>query len=139
MKPVELPKSAAWGIAIPRIAVGIVFLMHGGQKLFVLGLPAIAGMFTKMGMPMPWPAAVLSTLTEFLGGLAYLIGWRTRLASIPLAVNMAVAVFAVHFQGGFFAPRGFEYPFTLLAAHLGFLLMGSGALSIDALLNKRKS
>jgi putative oxidoreductase len=127
-----------WGIAVLRIAVGIVFLAHGGQKLFMVGFGGVAGFLGRLGIPAPMLAAVIVTLVEFLGGLALLLGLFTRWAAIPLALNMAVAILTVHLPGGFFLPDGYEYALTLLAANVALALLGSGEASVERLLEKRK-
>lgn len=45
-----------WGIAILRVAIGIVFLAHGGQKLFVWGLGGVAAFMGEVGIPAPLTA-----------------------------------------------------------------------------------
>ena len=59
-----------WGIAILRVVVGSVFLVHGAQKLFMLGIPAVAAFMTHIGMPLPMASARLLTVVEFFCGLA---------------------------------------------------------------------
>ncbi len=128
-----------WGIAILRVVVGIVFLVHGGQKLFVWGFGGVAGFMAKVGIPAPMLAAVLVTLVEFVGGLALVLGLFTRWAAIPLAINMVVAILVVHWPAGFFLPNGFEFALTLLAANAALVLLGSGEASVDGLLAGRQS
>ena len=104
------------GLLILRIGLATVFLAHGSQKMFGWfgghGLEAtVAGMVATNGIPAP--LAYLATFTEFFGGLAVLGGLLSRLASLGLLITMLVAIFGVHLNGGFFAPKGFEYPFTL--------------------------
>jgi putative oxidoreductase len=127
-----------WGITAIRVVVGIVFLMHGGQKLFVWGFGGVAAFMTRVGIPAPMMAAVVVTLVEFLGGLALLLGLFTRWAAIPLAVNMAVAIATVHLRNGFFLPNGYEFALTLLGANLALVLLGSGGASVDRLLESRR-
>lgn len=129
----------SWGITVLRVVIGIVFLAHGGQKLFVWGFVNVAGFFAQVGIPAPMLTAVVVTMVEFLGGLAVLLGLFTRWAAIPLAVNMLGAFFTVHAKGGFFVPNGFEFVLTLLAANVALASLGSGALSVDGLLQKRKA
>jgi uncharacterized membrane protein YphA (DoxX/SURF4 family) len=38
---------AAVGIAVLRVVVGIVFLMHGWMKLFVMGIEGVTGYFSQ--------------------------------------------------------------------------------------------
>lgn len=123
------PKSL--GMTLLRVVVGIVFVMHGGQKLFFIGFRNVAGFMGSLGIPLPWVSAVVVTLVEFLGGLALILGYFARTAAALLAIVMLVAVLAVHLKHGFFAPAGFEFPLTLLAANLAMLLSGPGALSLD--------
>ncbi len=114
-----------------RLIVGFVFAAHGSQKLFVQGFAAVTKTFHTLGIPHPELFAVVVTLTEFLGGIALILGFLTRLAAFALFIDMAVAVIQVHLRNGFFLPRGFEYALTLLFAGLTLLLTGAGALSVD--------
>lgn len=128
-----------WGVAVLRVVVGIVFLVHGGQKLFIWGFGNVAGFLGQVGIPAPMLAAVVVTLVELLGGLALLLGLFTRWAAIPLAIHMAVAILAVHLPAGFFLPNGYEFALTLLAANVALVLLGSGEASVDRLLTKSRS
>ena len=71
------------------------------------------------------------------GGLALLLGLFTRWVAISLAIDMVVAILTVHLPNGFFLPRGFEYPLTLLAANVALTLLGSGEASVDRYLEKQ--
>jgi putative oxidoreductase len=125
----------SWGIAILRVMVGAVFVLHGGQKLFVLGFGKVAAYLAGLGVPAPMVMAVVVTLVEFGCGLALLVGLLTRWATVPLIIDMLVAIVTVHLPNGFFAPRGFEYPLVLIAANVAVMLLGPGAASIDRLLS----
>jgi putative oxidoreductase len=123
---------ARWGLLPLRMVVGLVFLMHGGQKLLTFGLAGTTTMMTHMGVPLPQISAIVVTAAELLGGLALITGLFTRLAALALAVDMAFAVFLVKLPGGWFAPRGVEFELTLCAAALTLALVGAGTLSLDA-------
>jgi len=119
-----------WGLLILRLVVGIVFVMHGGQKLFVKGLPGIAGFLAQAGIqPAGFWAAAL-TFGELAAGAALIIGVLTRVAALTLTVTMVVAIIAVLSSKGFFLP-GYEYALTLLAASFALLLTGPGRWAID--------
>lgn len=135
----RLNESSDWGIVLLRLIIGIVFVMHGGQKLFQYGIPGVAGVMEQIGLPLPYVSAILATATELLGGIALIVGFGTRFAAVGLAFTMVVATFAVHFQGGFFLPNGVEYVLTLLVASVALVLTGSGPLSLDAQLSGRKT
>ncbi len=139
MKPNGLTQWQALGITVLRVVVGIVFLMHGGQKLFIYGFSGVAGLMGQVGIPLPMVSAVVVTAVEFLGGAALLLGVLTRWAAILLAINMLVATVVVHLRAGFFMPNGFEYPLTLLAANVALALAGPGEAAVDTALAKRRS
>jgi len=128
-----------WGIALLRVAVGGIFVAHGAQKLFVYGIPGLAGLMGQLGIPFPTLSAVAVTAAEFLGGLALLAGFFTRWAALPIAFSMAVAAVTVHLKAGFFLPNGVEYVLALFAAAVALSLTGSGAFSIDGLLARRRN
>ena len=120
----------ACGLTVLRIVVGIVFFAHGYQKLFKIGIHGVAGMFAHSGIPLPLVAAVIVSLVEFVGGLLLIAGIATRVAAALNGVDMLVAIFAVHLKHGFFAPMGFEFPLTLLAACVCLVLAGGGCWSL---------
>jgi putative oxidoreductase len=136
MKANQISGMGAWGLAILRAVVGIVFLTHGAQKLFVYGFHGVAGAMGQMGIPLPTLSGAVVTLVEFIGGAALAIGFGTRWAAALLAINMSVAVLAVHLKGGFFLPHGFEYALTLLAANVALALTGPGKAALDNVLRK---
>jgi len=121
----------AWGLTILRVIVGVVFLMHGGQK-FQMGFSNVAGFLGQIGVPVPSVAAIVLTLVEFLGGIALLVGAFTRWVALLFVIDMAVAILLVRLKGGFFAASGgMEFELTLLAASLALALAGGGAASLD--------
>lgn len=119
----------SWGVTVLRVMVGIVFLAHGSQKLFVYGVQGFAGFLAHMGLPTFLAPIVIAI--EFLGGAALILGIGTRIAAAALAMNMLGAVLGVHLKGGFFLPTGFEYALTMLAATVALALTGPGAASLD--------
>lgn len=122
---------ARWGMLPLRIAVGLVFLMHGGQKLFAFGLAGTTDIMGKLGLPLPEVCAAVVITVELLGGLAILLGVFTRLAGALLAFEMVVAILVARLHGGFFAPYGYEFELTLLAACLTFASTGPGRVSLE--------
>ena len=85
-----------WGITLLRIVVGIVFVMHGQQKLFEMGVGGVGGFFASLGVPAPQLLAVVVSLLETVGGLALILGVLTRLFGLLLAGDMLVALLLVH-------------------------------------------
>jgi len=128
-----------YGPAVLRLYVGGVFLAHGAQKLFGLwGGPGLAGttaLFATLGLPYPYPLALLVAVTEFAGGALLILGGLTRWVALALAIEMGVAIWKVHYSNGFFlnsrSGQGSEFALVLLAAMLSLMLTGPGALSWD--------
>ncbi len=124
----------AWlPILLARLFVGYFFLETGWSKIH--NLDAMTTRFTQWGIP--WPAfnAALSGYTEFLGGLLVLIGLGTRLVSIPMVINMAVAVVAVKMSGVTSLNDFVELDEPLYALVFFWLIFtGPGPVSVDTVL-----
>ncbi len=126
------------GLAVLRAIVGIVFAAHGAQKIFVYGFAGTAGAFEQMGVPMAEVVGPLVALAELLGGIALIMGFLTRWASLGLAAVMLGATLMVHAAGGFFMPTGVEFTLTLMAAAVALALTGPGEYSADAAIARRR-
>jgi putative oxidoreductase len=127
------------GLTILRVVVGVIFLAHGSQKLFVFGFAGVSGAFAQMGVPAAGLLGPFVALVEFFGGLALITGLLTRLASLGLMSTMIVAISLVHLKGGFFNPTGVEFPLSLLASTLLLAVTGAGAWSVDGVIGNRGS
>ncbi len=135
----SFPRSlSSAGFLALRLALGAVFLGHGGQKLFGLfdgpGLAKTIEMFGGTGFTPGWLWGTLAACGEFFGGLGVLLGFLTRWSALSLAVVMSVAIVKVHWSGGFFLPTGFEYCAALLGMSLCLFFAGPGKISVDELL-----
>ena len=130
-------RQITFGLTLLRLVLGVTFIMHGGQKLFVYGLPGVANGFAQMGIPMPGLLGPFVAFIEFFGGIAIVLGLLTRLAALGIASTMVVAILTVHLKAGFFNPGGVEFPLSLLAAAITLVVVGAGAFSIDALIGRR--
>ena len=120
-----------WSLVPLRIALGGIFLVHGGQKLFFLGVPRVAKFVGGLGFHPATPWAVLLIVVEILGGLAILVGFMTRWAALLLAIEMLIAINRVVLKTGFFTPRGWEFNMALVAACLTLLFAGAKRPSVD--------
>jgi putative oxidoreductase len=81
----------AWlGPLVARIVVGWVFLWSGWGKLN--DLPIVIENFVGWGIPFPKILAPFVSSVEFIGGILLLLGLFTRVAAVPLAIVMVVAI-----------------------------------------------
>jgi putative oxidoreductase len=120
------------GLLLVRVALGVVFVMHGWQKVTTIGHAGFAGFLASMGVPFPAAFAAIVIAVELGGGIAMLAGLLARPAGLLLAVNMVVAGTMVHLKNGFFLPNGFEFTFVLMLLGLAVTAAGAGAYSLDA-------
>ncbi len=125
-------RSVDRGLLLIRVALGVVFFMHGWQKLFVFGVAGTAGFMASLGLPLPTVNAVAITAVELVGGLMLVAGAGTRLVGALLSFSMLVAVVTAHAANGFFLPSGYEFAMTLGLVSLAVVLTGAGRYSLDA-------
>ncbi len=124
-----------------RLQIAVVFIFHGSQKLFGAfggdGMSGFTGMLSGMNIPMPAVAAWVSALTEFLGCICVGVGLLTRIVTIPMIINMIVAIVYVHSHafGLQNEPPGMEYALTLAVVLTALLIAGPGRWSIDGLIS----
>jgi putative oxidoreductase len=133
------------GLAILRIALGVIFLMHGYLG-FDIGPEGIAGYTTRMGYPLSMGHALGWYLiaAHSIGGILLIVGFLTRWAALAQVPIMASAFFLHHLRQGFFltgivvdAPRGvaiaggYEYTLLVLAATVTLVLAGGGWPAVD--------
>lgn len=123
-----------WGIVPLRIVLGIIFVVHGGEKIFRMGHAGVTAYFARLGIPAAPAAAGVVMAVEFLGGLALILGLFTRIAAALLAIEMLVAILVVGIHHGF---PGVELPLSLLAGAVTLVLIGAGQASIDRLMHRR--
>jgi putative oxidoreductase len=120
------------GPLLGRLTLGLVFIGTGWGKLH--SLDKVTAFFTDLHLPAPHFQAILVACTEFFGGLALLLGLFTRLAALPLAVTMVVAILTAKLDDvhGLISLASLD-EFAYLAMLLWLALVGPGAASIDHL------
>ena len=121
-----------------RLILGIVFIMHGGQKLFVFGPSGIAHYFGSLGVPAAGFMGPFVGAVEFFGGIAFVTGLLARLAGLAIFVDMMTAIALVPRKNGFFNPKGYEFVLTLGIVALSIAVAGAGAWSLDAVIARRR-
>jgi putative oxidoreductase len=120
---------------IGRILVAYMFIPAGIAK--VMGFAGTVGYISSVGLPLPALGAVIAIIVEIGAGAALLLGYKTRIAAIVLAVFTLAASFFFHPYWA--VPEAQKMVVTLLftknIAIVGGLLalaaFGAGRLSID--------
>ncbi len=98
----------------------------------------VAAWFASMNYPFPTLNVYLSGLTELTGSVLLLIGFATRVVTLPLMFVMFIAIATVHLGNGFEAANnGFEIPLYYLLMLFSLLVSGPGRLSLDHLISSR--
>ena len=134
-----LKTSAPASALFVRLAVGAVFLSEGAQK-FLFPVELGAGRFAKIGIPAPAATATFAGVVEIVCGLLILAGLLTRLAAVPLIIDMLVAISTTKIpmllKSGFWAAaHEARVDFAMLLGLLFLLAAGAGPLSADARLS----
>ncbi len=114
------------GLAFFRISVSVMMITHGLPKFQKL----IAGDF-EFGNPIgigAAPSLFLAVFGEFICPLLIILGYKTRLFSIPVAITMAVAAFIAHAADPFGTK---EKALLYLVAFITIALVGPGKFSLD--------
>jgi uncharacterized membrane protein YphA (DoxX/SURF4 family) len=132
----------ARAVVLIRLMVGAVFLSEGIQK-FLFPDERGVGRFTRIGIPEPQLLAPFVGIVEICCGALILAGLLTRLAAIPLILNMVVAIAATKIP--ILLERGFwemahesRTDFSMLLGSLFLLIVGGGAWSVDHSISERR-
>ena len=148
--------TALRSVILIRLVVGWVFLSEGIQK-FLFPAENGAGRFARIGIPSPDVMGPFVGVVEIVCGTLILIGFLTRLAAIPLIINMLVAILSTKIPillgHGFwgFSLRNLPYygfwgmfheartDFAMLLSSIFLLIVGGGLWSLDARLSSDRA
>ena len=115
-------------LLILRVVAGVAMAMHGYGK--------IQDPFHWMGAEAPVPGffQMLAAVAEFGGGIAWVLGFLTPIASFGVACTMAVAVFVHVSKGDPFVGMEGSYELAAIYFAISMVLMfgGPGKLSVDS-------
>lgn len=115
-----------------RLTLGAIFIAHGWGK--ISGMDMTVGFFGKLGLPAF--VAYLVGYSEFLGGIAMVLGIMAREVAVLFTVILLGAVYFVHFAQGW---KGMEFPLILLAASLSVLFSDTGKYTLGKMFGRGSS
>ena len=115
---------------IGRILLAVIFILSGVSKL---ANPAgTQGYIASVGLPLPLLAYIVAVVVEIGGGALLLVGYRTRLAALAMAVfTVAAAVFFHHAFGDQNQFIHFMKNIAIAGGLLQVFAFGAGAFSVD--------
>jgi putative oxidoreductase len=135
--------NAPTAVVLIRVLAGWVFVSEGIQK-FLFPDAVGAGRFAKIGIPAPQFTAPFVGVVEIVFGAMLLAGLLTRLATIPLLIDMAVAIATTKLpmlarDGLWKMLHEARTDFSMVFGLLFLLVVGAGPWSLDAMLSRRRA
>jgi len=129
-------------VLLVRLLVGAVFLSEGIQK-FLFPAALGVGRFARIGIPAPELMGPFVGVVEIVCGLLLIVGLLTRLATIPLLIDMLVAITTTKIpmlvRDGFWKmAHEARTDYAMLLGLIFLLLVGSGPLALDSRLGERQ-
>jgi putative oxidoreductase len=126
-----------------RLILGIVFVVHGAQKLFGWfgggGVNGTGDFMASIGLNPGVPLGLLSGAGEIIGGILLLLGVLVPVAAALLTIDMFVAIIFRTSKLGFINGGGVELNLIILAGVAALVLLGPGAYSLERMLSSRRS
>jgi len=119
------------GLLALRVVLGVIMIGHGYGKVFHGGLAQHVHRVASLGLP-GW-LAYLSSFTEFCGGILIIAGVLTRFVSLLMIIDMAVAIWKIHWKNGMFGKGGYEFPLTLATIAFALIFFGAGPIALDSI------
>ena len=120
-------------LLIVRVIVGVIFAVHGGQKVMgMFGEPGAEKIIAMLGVG---PLGYLVVIGEFLGGIGIIIGLLCRFSAASNIVIMLGAIVMVHGKNGFLLQnQGYEYNLALIGLLMPLFLLGPGRIALGRFL-----
>jgi uncharacterized membrane protein YphA (DoxX/SURF4 family) len=120
---------------IIRLMAGGVFFLEGVKK-FLFAEQWGAGRFAHIGIPLPRLMGPFVGVVETVCGLLLLLGLFIRLASVPLLIDISVAIattkIPIYMKSGFWPMEAeARTDFCMLMGLIFLLIAGAGPLSVD--------
>ncbi|NVK52106.1 MAG: DoxX family protein [Flavobacteriaceae bacterium] len=122
------------GVLFIRIAFGFHLLHYSWNDVINFSAGDNAEWLGSLGVPFPFIMSWAYILTQFIGGILLIIGFKTRLIAIPLIITFLVAYFLVHASDPY---KDSFQAIQMLAVSFFFLFNGSGKLSLDDYLKSK--
>ena len=131
------PAVRDFALLVLRLVLGAVFVAHGYNHWFEMGMAETGRQFAALGVPQPQLSAYLTGTVELIGGAFLAVGLLTTITASLLALVVLAAGYFVHLDNGFFIEAGgVEYVLVLAAALFIITVFGTGRVSLDGVLTR---
>ena len=131
------PAVRDFALLVLRLVLGAVFVAHGYNHWFEIGMAETGRQFAALGVPQPQLSAYLTGTVELIGGAFLAVGLLTTITAWLLALLVLAAGYFVHLDNGFFIEAGgVEYVLVLAAALFIITVFGTGRVSLDGVLTR---
>ena len=124
-------KLSSWALLLTRFAFGTRLIVGSADNVFSWERMLEFESFLRLnGFPMSLTSAIVSVYLQFLAGISWLVGFKTRVSALIMTANFIVAIVGVHlFHGDSYlntAPA-----IHLLAVSVLLWAIGPGKYSFD--------
>ena len=120
-----------------RIPIGF-HLIYGVQDNIIVWerMLEFRDFLANLRVPAPLFAAHISVYAQFICGLLFILGWKTKWAAVIMIINFIVAIGLVHLSD----PYPEKFPaIMMLCGALFILLNGDGQVTIQKLFQAKRS
>ena len=115
---------------LSRVLMAAIFIQSGINK--ATAPAATMAMMARYNLPLPGAAYAIALLVELGGGIAFLLGWKTKCAALTLTIWCVATAFVAHYHPD---DRGqmihFMKNLCMAGGFLQVLVYGAGRFSVD--------
>lgn len=119
-------------LVVLRLIVGIIFIFHGWDKIFITGIDKTTGYFVAANLPQAELTVWVVALVELIGGALLILGLLAPTVAMIFIIEMVGAWWSVHMGNGLFMrDNGSELVLSLFGSLLIIFVFGAGRFSLD--------
>lgn len=119
-------------LVILRLIVGVIFIFHGWDKIFITGIDKTTGYFVAANLPQAELTVWVVALVELIGGALLILGLLAPTVAMVFIIEMVGAWWSMHLGNGLFVrDNGAELVLALIGGLFVVFVFGAGKFSLD--------
>ncbi|WP_082313557.1 DoxX family protein [Corynebacterium lactis] len=119
-------------LVILRLIVGVIFIFHGWDKIFITGIDKTTGYFVAANLPQAELTVWVVALVELIGGALLILGLLAPTVAMVFIIEMVGAWWSMHLGNGLFVrDNGAELVLALIGGLFVVFVFGAGRFSLD--------